>query len=87
MVTCQLPVAELIARSVPTSQGFYIECDGVIAATVVEWVSVATSPPTSSPPSLNFTIDATQRVTGQPVKLSWTTTGRGSLPWLAWREW
>jgi len=81
----ELPTSgsRLISRSVPGTQGFYIECDGEIAATIAEWTGVSTSPSTSSPPTLNFTIDATQRKAGQPVKLSWTSTRaavcRGSL--------
>jgi hypothetical protein len=66
--------SRVVTRSVPGSTSFYINCDGVADAVVVEWRSVISSPVTSAPPTVNLTIDHPTRISGEAVTLTWTTT-------------
>jgi lysyl endopeptidase len=75
-----LPISgsRVVTRSAPGTVGFYMNCDGVIDAVVVEWRSVAPNPPAAAGPTVSLTIDHTTRVSGQAVTLSWTTTRAAS---------
>lgn len=67
---------KVVTSTSPGSVGYYISCDGEASdAVMLNWASVIKSPATTaSPPTLSFTIDQTQRVSGESVTLTWTTT-------------
>jgi lysyl endopeptidase len=74
--TGSLPTSgsRIVTRSTPGTVGFYINCDDIIDAVVVEWRSVAPKPSPASSPTLTFNIDHASRVPGEAVTLTWTTT-------------
>jgi hypothetical protein len=71
--------SRVVTRSSAGSFGFYINCDDVLDAVVVEFTdAVSSPPPQAEPPTLSLSIDHATRVSGESVTLTWTTTHAAS---------